>query len=191
MTWCGMAQWAMTWQSNGGSVTTPQCAACRGRKSHSEGFIKLWTISLWYFSCLCLNPHSFLSPCLSLSFGDMFFIWKSSCIIRGSEKQDGEGSGRGNTDVRQTCSSKQTLFFSVVARDAHENGGHPTQGCRLVETVVTCGVCNGARDTLHILLSLSLHLYQPPTLYLSLFSVPSSSSPPQSVPPPPICNIYL
>lgn len=145
------------------------------------------TILLWYFSRLRLYCHSFLSSCLSRFFGDVFFIWRSSCMIRGSEKQDGEGSGRGNTDVRENCCSKQTLF-SVVAHDTHEKDGDPTQGCWLVATMLTCGVCNRARDTLHILLILSVHLYQslcisPPPFICHSFQSPLLSLHPRVSPP--------
>lgn len=103
----------------------PKCEACRGRKSHSEGFVKLFVFDT-FPACVFIVILFFFSSCLPLFFGDMFFIWRSSCIIRGSEKQDGEGSG--HTDVRQNCYGKQTLFFSAVAHDTHENDGDPTQG---------------------------------------------------------------
>lgn len=103
----------------------PKCEARRGRKSHSEGFVKLFLFDT-FPACVFNVTLFFFLPAFLCFFGDMFFIWRSPCIMQGSEEQDGEGSG--HTDVRPNCHGKQTLFFSVVAHDTHGNAGDPTQG---------------------------------------------------------------
>lgn len=69
-------------------------------------------------------------------------------------------TGQHRCEIKK-CNSKQTLFSTVVTHEKHEKDGSIQEGHDLTRGLLIGRVCTGARDTHHILLSLSLHLYQP------------------------------
>lgn len=158
-----MAQWPITWQINGGSIAAPKCKPCAHRKSHSQGSIKLFLFDTFRV-CLFKKIIFFLSFFLSAFFfvPFMFWIWWGSC----NRTQEGQNKMRKEADGAtqmwdKKCNSKQTLFSTVVTHEKHEKDGSIQEGHDLTRGLLIGRVCTGARDTHHILLSLSLHLYQP------------------------------
>lgn len=162
----------------------PKRKVCRGRKSCSEGFIKLFcfdTFPACVFIVILFFPPAFLGFLeMCSSFGGVP-AWYGGAKNKMGKEVDEE------TQMWEKIVAANRLC-SLLWHMTHEKDGDPTQGCWLVATMLTCGVCNRARDTLHILLILSVHLYQslcisPPPFICHSFQSPLLSLHPRVSPP--------